>query len=290
MAKSPSEKYGGIWTKRKLDMLRAYLNAYTTALKNTPFNLLYIDAFAGTGMVELKSKDSLDAQKFIEGSAQIAANIGDKPFDKLIFIEQSRKRCKKLEALKGEISHRNMEIQNADANVYLKKFCGQWSASHSGWRGVLLLDPFATQVEWKTVQAIADTNALDTWILFPVFGLSRMLPRNRMPQDVDEKWAAKLTRVFGDESWKNFYHPNPQQSLIPREEESAYVRHPGVKLIRDAYKQKLSGAFGDRLLDVTCQFPNSKNSLLFEFIFCVGNKAGIGLAHNIASHVIKAQG
>lgn len=290
MAKSSSEKYGGIWTKRKLDMLRAYLDAYTTALKNRPFKLLYIDAFAGTGMVELKTEDSLDAQKFIEGSARIAAKVGDKPFDKLIFIEQSRKRCKKLEELKGEISHRNMEIQNIDANAYLKKFCGQWGTTHSRWRGVLLLDPFATQVEWKTVQAVADTHALDTWILFPVFGLSRMLPRNKMPQDVDEKWAAKLTRVFGDESWKNFYRPNPQQSLLPREEEDDYIRHPGVKQIRDTYKQKLSGAFGNRLLDVTSPLPNSKNSLLFELIFCVGNEAGIDLAHKIASHIIKARG
>lgn len=275
---------------RKLNMLRDYLSAYTTALKNTPFKLLYIDAFAGTGMVELQTKDSLDAQKFIEGSARIAAKIDDKPFDKFIFIEQNRKRCKELEELKSELSPRNVEIQNTDANIYLKKFCDQWGATHSGWRGVLLLDPFATQVEWKTVQAVADTNALDTWILFPVSGLSRMLPRNKMPQDVDEKWAAKLTRGFGDESWKNFYHPNPQLTLFPKDDESAYRRHPGVKLIRDAYKQKLSGTFGDRLLDVTCQFPNSKNSLLFEFIFCVGNKAGICLAHNIASHIIKAQG
>jgi len=245
MAESPSKKYGGDWTERKLKILRKYLSAYTKALKNMPFKLLYIDAFAGTGMVELETNDSPDAQKFIEGSARIAANVGDKPFDKLIFIEQNRRRCKKLEELKGELSHRNMEIQNTDANAYLEKFCGQWSATHSGWRGVLFLDPFATQVEWKTVQAVADTNALDTWILFPVSSISRMLPRNKMPQDVDAKWAAKLTRVFGDESWKSFYHPNPQLSLLPREEDGDYIRHPGVKQIRDTYKQSC------RVLSVT---------------------------------------
>ena len=33
--------FGGRWTGEKLDMLEKYLNAYTTALKNTQFRLLY---------------------------------------------------------------------------------------------------------------------------------------------------------------------------------------------------------------------------------------------------------
>ena len=39
--------FGGGWTEQKLEILEAYLNAYTTALKKIPFDLVYIDAFAG---------------------------------------------------------------------------------------------------------------------------------------------------------------------------------------------------------------------------------------------------
>src|SRR5690606_41679286 len=41
--------FGGPWTEEKLDRVTRYLQAYTTALKNQPFQLMYIDAFAGTG-------------------------------------------------------------------------------------------------------------------------------------------------------------------------------------------------------------------------------------------------
>ena len=41
--------FGGPWTNDKLEILRRYLDAYTTALKNQPFNLIYVDAFAGGG-------------------------------------------------------------------------------------------------------------------------------------------------------------------------------------------------------------------------------------------------
>ena len=42
-------EFGGIWTRKKLSVLEAYLKFYVTALKNLPFNLHYADAFAGTG-------------------------------------------------------------------------------------------------------------------------------------------------------------------------------------------------------------------------------------------------
>ena len=48
--------FGGPWTQQKLNILEHYLDAYTTALKNQPFRLVYIDAFAGTGRIELQDR------------------------------------------------------------------------------------------------------------------------------------------------------------------------------------------------------------------------------------------
>ena len=81
----PPTTYGGSWTGKKLEILARYLDAYTRALKNQPFKLLYIDAFAGTGFVEFQDDD---AKYLIDGSAAIAANVNDKPFDSLVFVEK----------------------------------------------------------------------------------------------------------------------------------------------------------------------------------------------------------
>ena len=88
-------RYGGRWTSKKLDILGTYLNEYTTALKNQPFQILYIDAFAGSGYVELQ-QDEPEATEFMRGSATIALDIGDKQFDRLIFVEKDRGRCDEL--------------------------------------------------------------------------------------------------------------------------------------------------------------------------------------------------
>lgn len=202
-----SPEFGGTWTLKKLDILESYLKAYTTALKNQPsktrpFKLMYIDAFAGTGLIELpQHDDEADKRNFIRGSAERAIRISDKAFDRLIFVEKDKKRCEDLEKLRKTHHDRNIEVKNSEANHFLRNLREDWRK----WRGVLFLDPFATEVEWSTIVKIASFKALDTWILFPVSAIARMLPKSRMPDDV---WADRLTRIYGNEKWKDIYNEN----------------------------------------------------------------------------------
>ena len=90
--------FGGSWTQEKLDILRAYLDAYTTALKDQPFQLIYVDAFAGEGFwrpgSDYMSEEYGEFADLLKGSAAIALEIQDKPFDRLVFIEKDLQRCR----------------------------------------------------------------------------------------------------------------------------------------------------------------------------------------------------
>lgn len=280
--KESSLKFGGDWTHKKLDILERYLDAYTTALKRQSFSLMYIDAFAGTGDIGRRQQEDEEAKMLIEGSAIRALKINDKPFDRLIFIEKDRDRYWQLRNLRQQNSGRDIRIENADANSFLvNKLQENWKK----WRGVLFLDPFATEVEWKTVRHIARFK-LDVWILFPTSAVIRMLPKSRKPDDISSKMAKSLTRVFGNESWRKLYSVSPQQSLFGGEEE--YQRYSGSLEIIKIYKKNLRNLFGKRFMKESKTLKNSKNSPLFEFIFCVGssNPKAISLAKGIAKHII----
>jgi len=43
--------FGGSWTRIKLEALEKYLKAFNTALSKQTFTRVYIDGFAGTGVV-----------------------------------------------------------------------------------------------------------------------------------------------------------------------------------------------------------------------------------------------
>lgn len=276
----PAPAFGGHWTEEKLNILERYLDAYTTALKNRPFRLWYIDAFAGTGQVELSADDQGEIRRFVSGSAERAINIDDKPFDKLIFVEQDSDRCTELERLQEHYGNRDIEIKNFDANEYLSTLDADWR----GRRGVLFMDPFATEVEWSTLERVATFQALDTWILFPVMAILRMLPRSQRPDDIDQKWVARLTAVFGDESWRGLYQERRQPDLFDHD---AREREPGTDGLLHIYKGKLAALFGDRFLHKSRTLRNSRKSALFEFMFCAGHPRGAGIAKEIAGHILE---
>lgn len=280
MTKPQSTGFGGQWTIQKLDILEEYLDAYTTALKNQSFSLMYLDAFAGTGRIDPRRDDD-EAEEFIEGSAARALRVDDKPFDRLVFVEKDAERYESLEQLRRTNIGRDIRTENTDANDFLNNLQEDWRA----WRGVLFLDPFATEVEWSTIERIASFNALDTWILFPVSAITRMMPRSREPDDVSTGWAESLTRIFGDESWRELYGPDPQLSFFGGETQQ---RAPGVDGVIETYKNKLSTLFQGRFLRQSKTFTNSRNSPLFEFIFCAGHPRGAQIAKRIAGYILNA--
>ena len=153
----------------KLSILRGYLNAYTIALKNQPFRKAYIDAFAGSGYraprktssghedqaLLLPEMASGEAESLRSGSARIALET-DPPFDRYIFVERSRQRCESLETLKVDFPELagDIRIEQGEANEAIQGLCRKDWSSH---RAVLFLDPYGLQVEWKTIEAVAET-------------------------------------------------------------------------------------------------------------------------------------
>ena len=273
--------FGGDWTKMKLDIIERYLDAYTTALKNKPFRLVYIDAFAGTGQVEIATDDE-EGRAVLRGSAERAIAIRNRSFDRMFLIEKDPERCSELRVLRERHPDRDIRIVNEDANSALQRLTRSWR----GRRGVLFLDPFATELEWATIKSVCGTKALDTWILFPVGAIRRMLPRWKKPEEVDEQWARRLYRIYGDDSWRDLYQPSEQLSLFgPPQERS----NPGVDGLLRIYKDRLRGLFGDRFLDESATLRNSRGFPLFELMFAVGNPnpRAIGTATPIARHLLK---
>ena len=275
--------FGGSWTQEKLEILRRYLDAYTKALKNQRFNLIYIDAFAGTGSWQPGSAYSPDDygefNEMLKGSPIIALDIVDKQFDKFIFIDTKPEHIESLTSLKTETPDRNINVINSDANVAIPRIC---SAMGPLDRAVVFLDPYATQVSWTTIVSIAQTGKIDCWILFPLMAITRQMPVGREP---DPKWVANLDRIFGGRNyWHDFYAPAKQPSLWNQGNE--LEREEGSDKIAEAYRERLKTVF-IRVAPTRRVLKNSTNSNLFDLFFAASNPQGADIAVNIADHILQ---
>lgn len=201
------QRFGSLHTIQKLDVLARYLSAFTTALKNQNFRLIYVDAFAGTGEFRLPVDAPLlqnvqEVALVVEGSVRRALQVTP-PFDRYVFVEKDRRKADKLQGWKTESPELadRIDINCADANDWLASFCRSTSWHNS--RAVVFLDPFGNQVEWDTLRAIARTQGVDLWYLFPAgLGVNRQIGSSGQ---VLPEHAASLDRLFGPHDWRSAF-------------------------------------------------------------------------------------
>ena len=227
------QRFGGPWTQEKLEIIKKYLDAYTTALKFEPFNLIYVDAFAGSGSwrseIGYDPEDYNDFEGVHRGSVSLALEVTDRPFDRFVFIEEDSARSLVLDRIRLDNYGRSIEVRNGDANEELPRFC---RAMGNYDRAVVFLDPYATQVDWSTVEEIAGTRKIDCWILFPLMAIARLMPRNDEPPIAH---SDRLDTVFGGrEHWEDLYQAQSQLSLFAKQVSS--VEGVAIKLLSDTNK------------------------------------------------------
>ncbi|MGH7982647.1 MAG: three-Cys-motif partner protein TcmP [Candidatus Udaeobacter sp.] len=293
----PIDEFGGDWTAEKLERVRKYLAAYTLIFARNPqarkLIPIYVDAFAGTGYrtkpprldIQTALFEELaepEAEAFLKGSARIALEV-EPPFKRYVFIEQDAKRANELEKLKQQFTEKagRVSIVREDANRYLQAWCQQ-----TDWRicrAVMFLDPYGMQVDWSLIEAIAETEAIDLWILFPLgVAVNRLLTKAELPP---EKWAQAITRILGTPEWRDaFYTRRVEPTLFGDQE----IRTKGADF------DKIGRYFVERLKTIftavaanPLPLRNSRNVPLYLLCFAAGNPRGASTALKIAQSILK---
>jgi three-Cys-motif partner protein len=292
-----AHKFGGGWTEEKLTRIKKYLEAYMQIFSQNErasfFETIYLDAFAGTGSRAAKEAGPLlelipelaeeDTQQFYKGSARIALELAN-PFDRYVFIESAAAHVSELEKLRAEYPQvsRSINIHQANANEFLLDWCARthWKTT----RAVVFLDPYGMQVDWATIEAIAKTQAIDMWFLFPLgSSVNRLLTKKAPPP---EEWAKALTRALGTEEWRDAFYqkrvqPNLFGELIEIEEKSA-----DWDAIARFVINRLKGSFAG-VAENPLFLYNRTGVPIFMLCFAAGNPKGAAIATRIASHLLK---
>lgn len=281
-----SQKFGGNWTEEKLNIFTSYLDAYLIALQNQKFKKIYIDAFAGTGEIETS-----DGGQFLVGSAKRALE-SEKKFDHYYFIEADSQKAGELQnMINSEFPQMRgiVTIYCGDANDKLAEIISNVDWRYN--RGLLFLDPYATQVNWATLENVAQTKSIDVWYLFPFSALERMLPKNGKY----DKWEDCIDRLLGDAGWrKEFYKKDPQMTLFDLFPEPG--QSDGERMVKDANPDHIKeyilsrlGTIFPRVSKHARIFRNSRNSPMFLFCFAIASESpkAQGLALRMADYILK---
>jgi three-Cys-motif partner protein len=256
----------GYWSQLKLDIVKDYATAYSTILAKQPkIRHVYIDAFAGAGVHQLKSTGEL-----VPGSPLNALAVVP-PFKELHLVDLDGT---KVENLKQLTAGRNdVFIYQGDSNEVLLRDVFPGVRFEDYKRGLCLLDPYGLTLNWEVIAAAAAAKTIEIFLNFPIMDMNRnALWSNAAGVAADDR--RRMTAFWGDESW---------QKVVYREHGTLFggddlVKAGGNANVVKAFSERLRTVAGFAEVPEPIPMRNSKNATVYYLFFASHNKTGAKIA------------
>lgn len=244
----------GYWSEVKLDIVKKYAAAYSTILtaqSKPKLEHVYIDAFAGAGIVFSKGK-----REFVAGSPTNALLV-EPPFREYYLIDIDQQKAGALNKIVGDRS--DVHVYAGDCNVILVDHVFPNVRFENYRRGLCLLDPYGLHLAWKVIEIAGKMGTIDLFLNFPVADMNRnVLWRN--PDGVDRADIERMNRYWGDDSWKAVAYTT-ERNLFgePEKEEN--------KTVADGFRQRLRKVAGFKHVPEPLPMRNSKGAIVYYLFF-----------------------
>jgi three-Cys-motif partner protein len=279
----------GPWAERKLNALGRYLDFYTKVLKNQRWRTIYVDAFAGGGRAAIRQPANAaffgptflgedpvddDQRHLINGSPRVALEIGN-PFSRYVFVEPDPARAEELDALRQEYDgKRVIDVLRMNAVQGIDWMLAQ-KISRSTHRGVAFLDPFGANLEWSSIQKLADTGLFEVVVNFALnMAIVRMLPNSG---NVPDSWMKTLDNYFGTREWFDAVYRKRNKGLFETE---GVEKHPDYsERLLQLYRDRLKAAFG--YVSIPCLIRNTRKAPLYYLVWAGPHSKGLEGANYI---------
>jgi three-Cys-motif partner protein len=276
---SSKNKFGGSWTELKIEILETYTKQFLRVFKNQPHQkLLYFDGFAGSGDIEIDSKDESE-RHIIEGAAMRIMKIDNpRPFDMYYFVEKKKKLALELQKkLKENFPKKKSFVAQEDCNKKIRDLANNFLKTSDGMHYKVLgfIDPKGMQLEWSSLEALRGL-PIDLWILNPTSGANRLLTRDNK---IEPSWINRLKLFLGlqeEEIEKHFY--SKQNTLFG---DTLFIKqNDPINKLHDLYAKRIAGNIFKYVSDPKV-LRNNSGSPLFHFFMATNNEIALRIANSV---------
>jgi three-Cys-motif partner protein len=246
----------GYWSEIKLSILEKYAKPYNQIIRSHRLKSVYIDGFAGAGYHRAKGTGRL-----IEGSPQRALNV-DPPFDTLHFVDINKARVKELQKLVA--GRPNAKVHHGDCNSILLREIFPKISYQNYERALCILDPYGLHLDWRVIKSAGDSGVIEIFVNFPVMDMN-MNVFWANPERVTTASQKRMTRFWGDETWRNAAYAPVEGLFGPMEEKNP------IDSVVDAFSKRLKTVAGFKYVPKPMPMRNSKDAIVY-FLFFAAHK------------------
>jgi three-Cys-motif partner protein len=256
-----AERPWGFWTESKLDMLSAYLPAFTTASKKAR-PTVYLDLFAGQDV-----NVSRDTGKPIDGSLRRALEAVP-PIAVVRGFELQRSRARSLQdAYRLAFPDRDVLVRPGDVHETLSAALRELS-THRWSPTFAFVDPDGVEARWELLEALAAHKApsqtkVELFLLLASPQIVRVV-NDHLDSANLEHAEQQVTDLFGCTDWRPILTGRRSGAL-----DAAQTRDELTNLMRWRLEQTLG-----YLYTHTLRLTNVQGVPLYDMVFATDHRIG----------------
>lgn len=263
----------GIWSEVKLDIIKEYAAAYTTIMRAQQrdripsLHWIYVDAYAGPGYHLSKASGEL-----VEGSPLVALNTSP-PFDEYHFIDSDSIRADRLRDLVQD--RPDVSIYSDDCNKVLIEKVFPRADYRKYQRALCLLDPYNIDLKWEVIEAAGKSRSIEIFVNLMIMDINRNALRRNPDKSIASK-VCQLTRLWGDESWKEAGYDKVStlfDQLVPQKVSN--------ERFAEAFRQRLQKKAGFKFVPKPMPMKNKTDTVIYYLYFASQNAAGMDVVSYI---------
>jgi three-Cys-motif partner protein len=136
------------------------------------------------------------------------------------------------------------------------------------------LDPYALNPNWEVVETAGKMGSIEIFLNFMIMDANmNVLKRN--PNSVAPDQALRMTKFWGDDSWRKLAYKTEQGLFGPIEEKDSN------DAVIAAYKKRLKEVAGFKFVPEPLPMRNSTGSVVYYLFFASQNSTGNKIAEHI---------
>jgi len=242
----------GYWSEIKLEILTKYAKPYNQILLSHQLRPIYIDAFAGAGRHKAKG-----SARIIEGSPARALAV-EPPFEFLHFIDIDGARVNELRKLAANRS--NVAVHQGDCNAVLVEEVFPKITYANRQRALCILDPYGLHLNWETTRRAGESGIIEIFLNFPVMDMN-MNVLWRKSERVTAAQRERMTRYWGDESWRDAAYQTTQGLFEEMEEKASN------EAVAEAFRSRLKTVGRFKHVPKPMPMRNTKGAIVYFLFF-----------------------
>jgi three-Cys-motif partner protein len=176
--------------------------------------------------------------------------------------------------LAGE--RQDVKIYEGDCNVVLPEQIFPTLGYSTFRRALCLLDPYGLHLDWQVLATAGALGTVEVFLNFPVTDMNRnVLWREPERASVDQ--TARMTRLWGDESWRDAVYEQHDTLFGPGLEK----KHDSNALLAEAFRRRLQEVAGFKYVPSPMPMRNSVNAVVYYLYFASPKAVASGIVEDI---------